>query len=158
MVIEEIKNNAVGGSKWSRGQKMTKKDPRAVNTALVSDPSLQRRKALARWDNEGGRLLDDSACQDAGSKIRQLTNAELVQLQIRMIALENIVISLLSSTSDQRLEAARDMAAYILPWPGFTQHPLTIHAANQILHLVHRAEIFPVVPPSEPASPCQAGD
>lgn len=42
-----------------------------------------------------------------------LTNAELVQLHIRVIALENLVTSLLSEASDRQLMIAREMAAYI---------------------------------------------
>jgi hypothetical protein len=37
---------------------------------------------------------------------------------------------------------AREMAAYISPRPGFTQHPLTIHAAAQMNDCVDRAERF----------------
>lgn len=78
---------------------------------------------------------------------RQLTNAELVQLQIRVIALENLVISLLADRSDQQLESAREMAAYISPRPGYTPHRLTTHAADQMTHLVERARIFRDEPP-----------
>jgi hypothetical protein len=34
------------------------------------------------------------------------------------------------------------MATYISPRPGFTQHPLTIHAAEQMTHSVERAQRF----------------
>ena len=56
-----------------------------------------------------------------------------------MIALENLVIALLSQASPQQLDLAREMATYISPRPGFTPHPLTIHAAAQMVHLVDRA-------------------
>ena len=72
----------------------------------------------------------------------QLTNAELVQLRIRVIALENLVITLLADTSDRQRARAREMATYISPRPGFTEHPLTIHAAAQMVHLVERADHF----------------
>jgi hypothetical protein len=72
----------------------------------------------------------------------ELTNAELVQLRIRVIALENLVIALLAEASDRQLELAREMAAYISPRPGFTQHPLTIHAAAHMVDLVERAGQF----------------
>jgi hypothetical protein len=71
-----------------------------------------------------------------------LTNAELVQLRIRVIALENLVITLLAEASDRQLALAREMAAYISPRPGFTHHPLTIHAAAQMIDLVERAGRF----------------
>jgi len=71
-----------------------------------------------------------------------LTDAELVQLRIRVIALENLLIALLAEASDRRLELAREMAAYIAPRPGFTQHPLTVKAAAHMVDLVERAGRF----------------
>ena len=111
-----------------------------------------RQQALSRWDNEGGAgpcgpqqgLLSG----EVQSGVPKLTNAELVQLQIRVIALENLVISLLSEASDRQLDLARDMAAYIAPRPGFTAHRLTIHAAAEMISLVKRATKFRVVPPA----------
>lgn len=111
--------------------------------------SQQRQKALSRWENEGGAQLPRP--QPAGiagenqSEIPELTNAELVHLRIRVIALENLVIALLADTSERRLELAREMAAFITPRPGFTQHPLTIHAAEQMIQLVERAGHFRVM-------------
>ena len=58
-----------------------------------------------------------------------------------MIALENLVIALLSQASPQQLDLAREMATYISPRPGFTPHPLTIHAAAQMVHLVDRKSV-----------------
>jgi hypothetical protein len=77
-----------------------------------------------------------------------LTNAELVQLRIRVIALENLVITLLAGASNRQLDLAREMAAYISPRPGFTHHPLTIHAAAQMIDLIDRAGHFRVATPS----------
>ena len=74
--------------------------------------------------------------------IPELTNAELVALRIRVIALENLLISLLSTASDHQLEVAREMAGYISPRPGFTQHPLTIQAAAHMVDLVERSLRF----------------
>ena len=76
------------------------------------------------------------------SDVPQLTNTELVQLRIRVIALENLMISLLARTSDQELALVREMAAYISPRLGFTQHPMTLHAAAQMISLVERAGQF----------------
>lgn len=39
---------------------------------------------------------------------------------------------MLTQGSEQQLAVAREMAACISPRPGFTQHPLTIHAAAQM--------------------------
>ncbi|MEP6873300.1 MAG: hypothetical protein ABI887_02965 [Burkholderiales bacterium] len=71
-----------------------------------------------------------------------MTNTELVQLQIRVIALENLVIALLAEGSDRQRALAREMAAYISPRPGFTHHRLTIHAAAEMVSLVNRAGAF----------------
>ncbi|MDI1238147.1 MAG: hypothetical protein PSV26_11745 [Polaromonas sp.] len=105
-----------------------------------------RDRALARWENEGGAGPADP---DSGSGLRKpradsppLSNAELVQLQVRVIALENLVIALLAQAGEQQLEAIRDMAAYILPRRDFTPHRLTIHAAAEMISLVGRANRF----------------
>jgi hypothetical protein len=71
-----------------------------------------------------------------------LTDVELVQLRIRVIALENLVISLLAQGSDRQLDLVREMAAYISPRSGFTPHHLTIRAAAEMIHLVERAVHF----------------
>jgi hypothetical protein len=59
------------------------------------DPSQQRQMALSTWDNEGGagprspqeRLISG----EVKSEVPELTNAELVQLRIRVIALDALV-------------------------------------------------------------------
>jgi hypothetical protein len=113
------------------------------------DPSRQHQTALSRWDNEGGAGTcgpqGGSVSGDVQSEVPQLTNAELVQLRIRVIALENLVIALLAEASDRQLGLAREMAAYISPRPGFTPHPLTIQAAAQMISLVERAGHFRAV-------------
>jgi hypothetical protein len=103
----------------------------------------QRQRALSRWDNEGGAgPATNSALDTDRIAIPDLTNAELVTLRVRVIALENLVISLLATASDEHLRLAREMAGYISPRPGFTQHPLTIHAAAHMVDLVERAIHF----------------
>jgi hypothetical protein len=110
------------------------------------DAAQQRRSALSRWDNEGGAGPDDRppplAEADADAAVPALTDAELVQLRVRMIALENLVIALLAEASDRQRELAREMATYISPRPGFTPHRLTLHAASQMIHLVERSTRF----------------
>jgi hypothetical protein len=110
------------------------------------DPSQQRQMALSRWENEGGagprRPQRGLISGEPQSEVPELTNAELVHLRIRVIALENLVITLLAEASDRQLALAREMAAYISPRPGFTHHPLTIHAAAQMIDLVERAGRF----------------
>lgn len=112
--------------------------------------NLERRTtALSTWDTEGGAGLseprpDTSDAQP--SRAPALTDAELVQLHKRVIALENVVIALLARAPDCELDLVREMATYISPRPGFTDHPLTIRAAAQMNHLVERAGRF-VAPP-----------
>jgi hypothetical protein len=77
-----------------------------------------------------------------------LTNAELVQLRVRVIALENLPIALLAEASERQLGVAREMATYILPKPGSTHHPLTVHAAARMIDLVERAGHFRTATPS----------
>ena len=111
-------------------------------------PNLEepRRVALSRWDNEGGAgrrgSQDDSLPNPPPAAVPALTNTELVQLRVRVIALENVVISLLAQCSDRQIDRVRDVAAYIVPRPGFTPHSLTIHAAAEMVHLVERARHF----------------
>jgi hypothetical protein len=113
-----------------------------------SDPSQQRQMALSRWDNEGGAGSYVPQCSgEVQSGDPELANAELVQLRIRVIALENLVIAMLAEASNRQLDLMREMAVYISPRPGFTQHPLTIHAAAQMLDLVERAGHFRIARP-----------
>lgn len=95
---------------------------------------LQRQQSLSRWGNEGGALPEE-----VQADIPELTNAELVHLRIRVIALENLVMTLLAGGSDRQLGVVRDTASYILPRPGFTQHPLTTRAAVHMTDMVDRA-------------------
>jgi hypothetical protein len=110
------------------------------------DSSEQRQGALSRWDSEGGAgplgPQKGNVPSDVQREIPELTNAELVQLRVRVIALENLVIALLAEAPDRQLDLAREMATYISPRAGFTQHPLTIHAAAHMVDLVERAGQF----------------
>ena len=84
-----------------------------------------------------------SPVPDNGAEISPpLSDAELVQLRVRVIALENIVIALLAQSPERQLELAREMAVYISPREGFTSHPMTMHAAAEMNSLVRRAGAF----------------
>ena len=76
-----------------------------------------------------------------------LTQAEHAQLHVRVIALENLLIAILASATEYQLDCAREMAAYILPRAGATPHPLTTHAAAEMISLVERAVHFRGTPP-----------
>ena len=88
------------------------------------------------------RSLTDPISEEGQGDPLPLTDAELRQLHVRVIALENLVISLLADASDRQLTLAREMASFILPRPGFTAHPLTVDAATQMISLVERAGHF----------------
>jgi len=111
-----------------------------------SDRSRQRKSALSRWEDESGAARGRSrkvlTSNKSKPRVPQLAMAELVQLRIRVIALENLVIGLLAEASDRQLDLAREMAVYISPRPNFTRHRSTIHAAAQMIHLVERADHF----------------
>lgn len=110
----------------------------------TSERAVLREKALSRWENEGGVVQHPEAAESPGGSgaTPPLSNAEVVQLQVRVIALENLVIALLARAPDGQFELARRMADYISPRPGFTPHRLTLHAASQMKHLVDRASLF----------------
>jgi hypothetical protein len=104
-----------------------------------------RQRALARWESEGGKTLPlDSPRVDSAEQpqIPEMTNAEIVALRVRVIALENVLIALLATAPDHQLKLIREMADYISPRPGFTPHPLTIHAAEHMVDLVDRSTRF----------------
>ena len=115
------------------------------------DASVLRQRALSRWENEGGAAdhsrRDFSPGQEPAAT-PELTDAELVQLRIRMIALEGVVAALLAEASDHQLDRIRKMAVFISPRPGSTQHALTIRAAAQMVHLVDRAVQYRDSPPA----------
>jgi hypothetical protein len=110
----------------------------------ASSQVIQRQQALSRWDNEGGAAgpILAPAADKAQAPFPEMSNADLVALRVRVIALENLLISLLAMASDQQLELAREMAGYISPRPGFTHHPLTIHAAAHMIDLIERSSRF----------------
>jgi hypothetical protein len=112
----------------------------------MSDPAEERYRAISKWDYEGGAGPRGSqqgwVYANEQSEVPPLTNAELMHLRVRVIALENLVIALLAQASDRQLDLVREMATYISPRPGFTQHPLTIHAAAHMNQFVERAGHF----------------
>ncbi len=106
----------------------------------------QRQRALSRWEDEGGAgpgrpfagLSGDAVEGDATLP----TGARMSHLHARVIALENLVIAMLADAPEHQLGLARDMAAYISPRAGFTRHPLTVHAAGEMISLIERSACF----------------
>lgn len=112
----------------------------------VDDPLKLRKRALARWDNEGGAEPNGpqtaSASLQGEAPMPENGPAEMASLHVRVIALENLLISLLATSSDRQLELAGEMAAYVAPRPGFTRHALTTQAAAHMVDLMERASRF----------------
>jgi len=71
-----------------------------------------------------------------------LTNAELVQLQVRVIALEAVIIALLAEATEPQIKRACERASYIVPRQGHTPHPLTINAAARVIGMTRDAARF----------------
>lgn len=119
---------------------------KASRSRKLTEPAGQRRSALSSWDNEGGaepgHAMQNAVAGDEPPATVPADCVELAQLHMRVIALEHLVITLLAQASDEQRDFARRMAACITPRPGFTQHPLTIQAAAQMIHLVHRGSHF----------------
>jgi hypothetical protein len=122
----------------------SKRYPTMTAAESPSDRSLQRSRALSRWENEGGAVCQPHEASDDEelASAPLLTNTELLQLRIRVIALENLVIALLARAPAEQLELVRELAAYISPRPGFTHHPMTIRAASEMLSLLDRSGQF----------------
>lgn len=99
-----------------------------------------RHSALSRWDDEGGAI--SSVPPETVTEIPEISNAEMVHLRVRVIALENLLISVLAESSDKQIATAREMAEYIAPRSGSTQHPLTLQAGSHMAGLIERALQF----------------
>ena len=135
---------------------MKKPDKKRLQTRQTE---TLRQRALARWDAEGGAEAvpappaDDvgevgsgvsaTAGPSPGSQpAAPWSDAECQQLHARLIALENLVISLLAMGNKRQLALARDMASHIVARTGSTPHRLTEQAARQMTHVVGRAKWF----------------
>jgi hypothetical protein len=103
------------------------------------DASEARLEARSTCDDDGGAEPDGPQEAKASPGIPNLHEAELIQLRVRVIALENLLIMLLAHGSDRQLQLACEMAEYISPRAGFTPHPLTTQAAAHMVDLVERA-------------------
>ena len=106
----------------------------------VVQEALLRQRALSHWDSDGAAEPSPSSDLDPGQPpLPSIGEAEVQALHVRVIALENLVVGLLMAASEQERESAREMASRIVPRPGVTRHPLTIHAAAHMASLVERA-------------------
>lgn len=103
----------------------------------------QHLTALSQWDTEGGAgplgPEEDMASGDVARTTPDRASAELVLMRVRIIALENLVLALLAGASARQVELASEVAGSIMPRPGFTPHPLALHAATPMNHLITRS-------------------
>lgn len=104
-----------------------------------AEPFCDVFRALSRWDNEGGAQTE---LKYQSQEDPHMSNAELIQLRVRVIALENIVLALLSESPDKTHEKVRAMAELISPSEDATQHPLTTEAASHMNRFADRAARF----------------
>lgn len=117
--------------------------PESESKTEPSERSARLFKAISKWDRDGEAPdsgLVHGVSEDPQIAPLPLTNTEIVQLQIRVIALENLLSALLVDASDQQLSLAREIASGITPRPGFTPHRLTLHAAARMTNLIDRSD------------------
>ena len=104
------------------------------------------RRVIGRWENEGGSVRtwhrEIPAEENPATVAGEIGDAEAANIRVRLIAIENIIVALLASAPDDRLELIREMADFISPRPGMTPHRLTIEAARNMLAIVERAEHY----------------
>jgi hypothetical protein len=108
------------------------------------DDKAPLKKALMRWETEGGAVRPKGPAVHSVDALSP-SDAEYALLHSRVIALENIIIALLAEASDRQIELVREMAAYIAPRDDAVQHPLTVHAASQMDHVVDRSKHFRIL-------------
>ncbi len=97
-------------------------------------------RAVKRWENEGGAKNDQDSDTFGATIVGEVGDAEAVNIRVRLIALENIVVALLASGTKDGPERVREMAQYISPRSGATPHRLTTEAARNMLAIVERAK------------------
>ena len=99
-------------------------------------------RAVSKWDDEEAEGENSRVTPVSGAlptAALPLTNAEIVHLQVRVIAIENLLKVLLADATEEQLKLMRDVAGLITPQAGYTQHPLTIQAAACMMNLVDSA-------------------
>ena len=102
-----------------------------------SSEDIRRQQALSRWDNEGG-AADPTVTPVADKKqipTPEMSNADLVALHVRVIALENLLISQAAAQgiamTEPRATPAREDDSALLR--VLEAHIETLKAENEIL-------------------------
>ncbi len=86
-----------------------------------------------------GEAVVSTVNENGSWDIPEPDHAELVQMRIRLITLENIVLGLLSGASDEQIDQIRKRADMIEPRPEASRHPLTELAAGDMRKFLERA-------------------
>lgn len=120
------------------------------------------RRVIGRWENEGGAATywehEAQPESDPTTVVGEIGDAQEVNIRVRLIAIENIIVALLANAPDDRLELIKEMAEFISPRPGMTPHRLTIEAARNMLAIVERAEHYRRSAGPSPSSDLEGGD
>lgn len=116
---------------------------RSIKPHLPGAPELFR-LALSQWDSEGGAgpcgPQEGSHTVHPESDPHPVNVDEIIQLRIRVIALENLMIAVLAQGTEHQRSLARTMAELISPRNGSTPHPLTTKASSRMDDLIERSE------------------
>ncbi len=106
-----------------------------------STAALQQSNGLAAglsaWVNEGDAVVERETEDDGEPPLGQ---AELKQLRVRVVALESVVLALLTAASEPQRKLVAQMARRIAPRAGATAHRVTLHAADEIAGLLERSK------------------
>lgn len=120
------------------------------------------RRLIGRWENEGGGVTswehEAQPESERATVVGEIGDAEAVNIRVRLIAIENIIVALLAHGPDDRLELIKEMAEFISPRPGMTPHRLTTEAARNMLALVERAEHYRRNADASSSSDLEGGD
>ncbi|HAW55490.1 MAG TPA: hypothetical protein DCX29_11415 [Hyphomonas sp.] len=85
--------------------------------------------------------VEKSVTRDDGSwQIPEPGHSELVQMRIRLVTLENIVLGLLSDATEKQVDQIRRRADMIEPRADATRHPLTELAADDMRKFLDRSQ------------------
>ena len=112
---------------------------RALPAPASPRPGAAEQNPTDWWDGFVAATQEALAADCEKWDIPPLSDAEMIQLRIRVIALENMVLGLLSKASANQLAAIEEIAEFISPRADAKPHPLTLHAATQMEHFVERA-------------------
>jgi hypothetical protein len=107
------------------------------NPGPFPDTSELRWRPLLRLDDESGAIA--AVAHESYAHVPDITNADLALLHVRVIALENLLITVLAEGSDPRRQPARDMVDTISLRSGFMSYLPSIQAVQHMNDLLDSA-------------------